>query len=132
MSQPQSLYLNLKEFSLQACILQKIAWSSVLGCLQITCSLLHYCRQTFSNSINPHKANIEWKMLDFWALQSNISNCLVLAVHRGLSNYLLSTGESYGPSAENICKNLYGSMFHTYPQVNYSLRPRTAHCIGSW
>ena len=35
------------------------------------------------------------------ASQSNISNCLVLILHRQLGNYLLSIGESYGPTAQH-------------------------------
>ena len=35
-------------------------------------------------------------------LQSNSSNCLVLIPHRQLGTYLLSTGESYGPTAPHM------------------------------
>ena len=36
------------------------------------------------------------------ALNSNSSNCLVLILHRQLGNYLLCTGESYGPTAQHM------------------------------
>ena len=36
------------------------------------------------------------------ALQSNSSTCLVLILHRQLGNYLLSTGESYGLTAQHM------------------------------
>ena len=36
------------------------------------------------------------------ALQSNSSNCLVLILHKQLGNYLLSTEESYGPTAQHM------------------------------
>ena len=64
------------------------------------------------------------------ALQSNISNCLVLILHTQLGNYLLITGESYCQTAKHIHRTLCKSMFDTY-QVNYSLRLRTAHCTES-
>ena len=46
-----------------------------------------------------------------------------------LGNYLLSTGEIYGQTTPHICKTLYRSMFDTYQQDNYSVRPRTVHCM---
>ena len=62
------------------------------------------------------------------ALQRNISNCLVLIPHRQLGNYLLTTGESYGQTAQHIHKILYRSMFDTYQHIDNSLGPRIASC----
>ena len=46
------------------------------------------------------------------ALQSNSSNCLVLILHRQLGNYLRSTGESYGPTAEHMQDWLKVNVWH--------------------
>ena len=41
------------------------------------------------------------------ALHSNSSNCLVLILHREMGNYLLGTGESYGPTYARFPNLLY-------------------------
>ena len=60
-------------------------------------------------SMKPSKANIERWPLGH-ALQSSISNCLVLIPHRQLG----SSGKSYGLTALHIHKTLNKSMFDTY------------------
>ena len=64
-------------------------------------------------------------MLLSLALQNNSSSCLVLILHRQLGNYLLSSGETYGLTAQHICKTLYRSVLDTYQQVDFSLKPKT-------
>ena len=41
------------------------------------------------------------------ALQSDSSNCLMLILHRQLGNYLLSSAEGYGPTAQHIYNTIY-------------------------
>ena len=66
-------------------------------------------------------------------LQINSSSCLVLILHRQLGHYLLSTGDSYGPTAQHNCKTLYASMFATFQQnVTCSLGTRPEYRMESW
>ena len=51
-------------------------------------------------------ANKHWEEYFGLALQNNSSNCLVLILHRQLGNYLLSTGESYGPTTHYMQDSL--------------------------
>ena len=53
-------------------------------------------------------------------LLSNISNCLMLILHRQLGIYLLNTGDSYDLTAQQI-HNYIKSMFETCKWVDYSL-----------
>ena len=52
--------------------------------------------------------------------------------HRQFENYFLSTRDSYGPTAQYICKTSNKYMFDTYQQVVYSLWPRTACWTKCW
>ena len=53
-------------------------------------------------------------------------------MHRQLGDYLFSSGEDYGMTAQHICKTLYRSVFDSYQNIDYSLRPWTAHCAELW
>ena len=49
-----------------------------------------------------------------------------------LGDYSLSTGESYGPTAQHTHMTEYKSMFDTYQGKTYSLRPSRAWYTESW
>ena len=84
----------------------------------------------FSEAISVKHWEEDVRMLVF-ALQSNSSNCLMEILHRQLGNYLLNTGETYGPTYPQDFVS-YRSMFDTYQQVDYSPRPMIAYCNEHW
>ena len=73
-----------------------------------------------------------WKKDDWLSGLIFQSNCAVLTMYRQLGNYLIGGGQIYGLRAQHICQALYKSMFDTYQQVTYSLKPRTAQFTESW
>ena len=85
------------------------------------------------DSMKLHEANIESKILDCWVLLSRA------IVPKPSSNTAQVIGEafvqywgSYILIMQHIHKTLYRLMLHTYQQVDYSLKPRTACCTDSW
>ena len=56
------------------------------------------------------------------ALQSNSSNCLVQILHTQFETICSVQGRAIAHQP-NICKTQFKSMFHTYPESTYSLRP---------
>ena len=49
-----------------------------------------------------------------------------------MANYLISAGESYGPTGQHIRETLSKSIFDSYQQVDYSVKHQTACCMESW
>ena len=86
-----------------------------LGCYRLSHFLL------FSDTV-------ERKMMGCQALLSKrcISSCLVLILHRQLRKCLLSARKSYYQIAKHICKTSSNSVFDTFQQFAYSIRPRRA------
>ena len=64
------------------------------------------------------------------ALQSNSSNCH--ANTKQWWSYLLSIREIYNPTVHYLDNTLYKSMYDTYPQTDFSLRPSKALWMASW